>query len=493
MVRRKGRTLQQAAAKAGLADRETVAKYERLGQMPSQLRQARTYRTRPDTFADDWLTVVDMLTAAPELEAKALFDWLCEQGPGRYGEEQLRTFQRRVSGWRALNTERVLSLPQVRLPGEAMQTDGKWLTDLGVTIAGEALVHLIIHSVLPYSDWEWAVVAQSESFLAIQYGFQSAVHELGHVPRYHQTDSTTAATHRLKDDEEEVERTASGRGYNENYLALMKHHDVVPRTTHLNAPNENGDIEAANGAFARALLQHLLLRGSRDFASIADYEAFVQQVARQRNRRRAKRVAEEIAVMRPLTVAPLPERREYRVRVSREGTIRVLKHPYSLPSGTTGKQVTAWVSEWEIEVYYGTQLVRRMPRLTSGGQTDVNYRHVVGSLLRKPGGFRNYRYFDHLFPTPVFRLAWEHLDGRLRAPRAEITYLRILKLAADHLETDVEAALQLALESDDHWDEHTITAAIRPTLPSPPALECGVVDLAAYDQLLHGEADHDLA
>jgi hypothetical protein len=361
-----------------------------------------------------------------------------------------------------------------------------------VTIAGEPFDHLIMHSVLPYSDWEWPVVAQSESFMAIQRGFQSTVVELGHVTKYHQTDSTTAATHRLKDGPDDAERTESGRAYNDNYLALMKHFGVQPRTTHLGTPDENGDVEAANGAFARALVQHLLLRGSRDFETISAYEGFVQDVARQRNSRRAERLAEELAVMRPLTVAPVPDRRDYRVRVSRAGTIRVLNHPYSLPSGMAGMEVTAWVSEWEIEVYVGTHLVRRMPRLTGRGQVDVNYRHVVGSLLRKPGGFRHYRYQECLFPTPVFRWAWEHLDRRMSPPRAEITYLHILKLAADNLETDVELALKLAMDSDERWDEHTITTLVRPTLPVPPPVACGQVDLGAYDRLLHMEARNDL-
>ncbi|HEC36456.1 MAG TPA: IS21 family transposase, partial [Anaerolineae bacterium] len=59
-----------------------------------------------------------MLESAPELEAKALFEWLCEQHLGRYREGQLRTFQRRVATWRALHQEKVAILEQVHRPGE---------------------------------------------------------------------------------------------------------------------------------------------------------------------------------------------------------------------------------------------------------------------------------------------------------------------------------------------------------------------------------------
>ena len=82
---------------------------------------------------------------------------------------------------------------------------------------------------------------------------------------------------------------------------------MQPRTTHRRSPQENGDVESSNGGLKRALEQQLLLRGSRDFATLADYEAFVQRVLQQRNQARQARLAEELAVMRPLpATAELP-------------------------------------------------------------------------------------------------------------------------------------------------------------------------------------------
>lgn len=77
--RNKGKTQEQAAAKANLSSRKTVRKYERLGKLPSELRKAREYRTRSNPFEDDWAEAERMLEKAPELEAKTLFEWLCEQ------------------------------------------------------------------------------------------------------------------------------------------------------------------------------------------------------------------------------------------------------------------------------------------------------------------------------------------------------------------------------------------------------------------------------
>ena len=85
--RSQGKTQQQAAVKVNLRSRKTVQKYEQLGQLPSELKESRGYRTRSDPFEQDWAEIEAKLAAAPELEAKAIFEWLCERDgtpiPGR--------------------------------------------------------------------------------------------------------------------------------------------------------------------------------------------------------------------------------------------------------------------------------------------------------------------------------------------------------------------------------------------------------------------------
>ena len=152
--RKKGRTQEQAAAKANLKSRKTTAKYEQLGLLPSQLKRPRTYRTRPDAFVEDWPQIEQMLDDAPELEAKALFEWLQEQRPTKYQDSQLRTFHRRVARWRALNQSQIATLEQIHEPGELMEFDGTCMTELGITIQGQPFKHLLIHCVLPFSNWE---------------------------------------------------------------------------------------------------------------------------------------------------------------------------------------------------------------------------------------------------------------------------------------------------------------------------------------------------
>lgn len=482
--RKKGKNQEQAAAKANLRSRKTVGKYEKLGVLPSQLQQPRTYRTRPDAFADDWSTLEKMLVDAPELEAKTLFDWLCEQKPDKYQEGQLRTLQRRVSTWRVLNQGKTATFDQVREPGEMIQMDGTWMTELGVTIGGQPFKHMLMHCVLPYSNWEWGRVVQSESLGALRLGLQSTLVKLGYLPRIVQTDNSSAATRRLG--QEETGKAGEKRAYTDEYLHILTHFGLEPRAIHIGASNENGDVEAGNGAFKRSVRQQLLLRGSSDFDTLEAYEAFLFTVLEKRNKLRQERLAEELAVMRPLQATLLSTSGKQRARVSQGSLIRVKEKTYSVPTALIGKMVTVYIHEWSLDIYYASQLIESVPRLIGNETHHVNYRHVIDSLLRKPGGFRRYRYREDLFPALIFRRAWEELDGRYAPRRADLTYLRVLHLAAHHLECDVAAALEVLLANDEAWNDTDVARLLEVEPAIVPMMAQPVAQLQVYDQLLTG-------
>ena len=63
----------------------------------------------------------------------------------------------------------------------------------------------------------------------------------------------------------------------------------------------------------------------------------------------------------------------------------------------------------------------------------IDFRHVIGHLLRKPGAFAGYRWREELFPAPVYRAAYDHLT-RI-STEADRRYLEILKVAADEGQT----------------------------------------------------------
>jgi len=470
--------LGRSALRAGM-HRNTARRYVALGKLPSELKGPRSWRTREDPFAGDWSWIVERLESAPELEAKALFEHLVATHPGRYQEGQLRTLQRRVKQWRAeYGPPKEILLPQQHRAGEALQTDFTWAGELGVTIGGERFEHLLCQSVLPYSNWQSAVACGSESMLALRAGVQEAVFRLGRVPEWHQTDNSTAATHDLR---------TGKRGFNAEYEELMARLGMKPRTIGIGESRQNGDVEALNGALKRRLEQHLLLRGSRDFDRIEDYQAFVDGVLAQANGLRQKRLAEELAVMRPLSAARLPRYRELRTRVTSNGTVQVQNNTYSMPPRLSGETVVVRIFDLHLEVFYGGRCQLTVERLRGEGKHRVDYRHVIWSLVKKPWGFSRYRYRDALFPGALFRRAYEKLSAELPERQADLEYLRVLHLAASTMQCEVETALELLLAEDRLPTVDAVRSLVVEREPEVPAMEPLAVDLASYDELLVAE------
>jgi hypothetical protein len=469
-----------AAMKAGL-DHKTAQKYAQAGKLPSEMPVRRDWRTRSDPFEADWPDMARRLEDAPELDAKTLFEWLLEEKPDRYDPGQLRTFQRRVRDWRALHgPPKEIFFAQEHRPGEAIQTDFTWATELGITIQGEPFPHMLCHPVLPYSNWEWATICRSESLSALRKGMQAALVRLGRVPKYHQTDNSTAATHDL----------ATGkRGFNEDYVALVRHFGMKARTTGVGKKEQNGDVEALNGAMKRRLEQHLLMRGSRDFETEAEYEAWLQSVLMKANALRCKRVAKELAVMLPLSVKCLPEYTEEDVKVSCWSTIRVKRNSYSVPSRLKDELVKVRIYDDRLEVYFKGAHQLTVERQLGRNGHRIDYRHVIWSLVRKPGGFPRYKYREDLFPSLVFREAYDMLSEKMNSERdADIHYLRILHLAASTMESEVEAALKLLLDEGLVPEIDRVKALVAPPEPEHPELSLPEVNLSDYDGLIEGVA-----
>ena len=223
-----------AAAKAGM-DAKTARKYLRLGGVPSELPQVRRWRTRADPFAEIWEDARQLLEVHPGLEAKALFEYLQRQYPGRFSDGQLRTLQRRVKAWRATDgPAKEVFFAQQHAPGHLSPSDFTHMEELGITIQGQA--------------------------------------------------------------------------------------------------HENGDIEQRHYRFKRALDQELLLRGSRDFACVEDYQQVLRALFGRLNAGRRARLAEEIAVMKELPERRMESYKRERVKVDSGSLIYADRNVYSVPS-----------------------------------------------------------------------------------------------------------------------------------------------------------------
>jgi Mu transposase, C-terminal domain len=464
---------------------QTARKYIQAGQCPAELQKPHTWRTRTDPLEKVWPKATAMLRDAPELEAKTLFEYFLNLPGSDLQELHLRTFFRRVRHWRATEgPEREVFFAQERHPGRLLQLDWTHAAELKVTIQGEPLDHLFCQCVLPYSDWQWATRCLSESFLSLVAGLQAALKQLGKCTQYLGTDNSSAATHELE------AMPGRGRGFNSEYLELCTHYDLAPVTINVACPHEHGDVESLNRHLKRRLDQHLILRGSREFSSLEEYDRFVEGILRAANARRQQRLAEELACMRELPTTELAEYREYSPVVSSQSLIRVRKHAYSVPSRLIGHTLRVELYESRMKVYLGREFLFYLPRLRGDRGALVDFRHVIVPLLRKPGAFINYRHREALYPSPVFRAAHDRLVSDHGERPGVIEYLQVLKLAAEASVETVELLVKEKVAGNGKWRAKDLKDALAPPVRKVIELPELTPDLKAYDALLEQEVAH---
>jgi len=475
-LRRTERTLASAAAKAGM-DEKTARKYLKAGKPPSQMRRARSYLTRADNFAGVWRELEALLEREPGLEALTLMEHLCRQYPGQFEMGQLRTLQRRVKRWRAVaGPEREVFFPQEHPPGRQGQSDFTHMKELEVTIGQQPFDHLFYHFTLTCSNWETGTICFGESFESLAEGLQNALWELGAVPAEHRTDNLSAAIIRVG---KRDELTAPYRGLLDHYGLRASHNS--PGRAH-----ENGDVEQSHYRFKRAVGQALSLRGTRDFATRGDYAEFLRELLRRRNSLRRERLATELAVLRPLPTRRLEDYSVVIVKVTRNSTIAVRDNLYSVPSQLIGERVEVRVFAEQLQVWFGNSCVAEMPRLRGEGRHAINYRHVIHSLVRKPGAFAHYRFQQCLFPRLLFRVAYDQLREQYPAT-AERQYVKLLELAATTSEEQVEAILRQLVESGTVISYERVVGAYRSSAAianRPLTVAPVIIELATYDALL---------
>ncbi len=467
-----------AAIKSGMTTK-TARKYLSSNQLPNEMKKDRHWKTRLNIFSPIWPEIEDMLTKSPKLQAITILSYLQDKEPEKYNDNHIRTLQRLLRNWHSTSgNDKPVIFNQELKPGEQSQSDYTVMNDLGVTIAGERFNHLLFHFMLPYSLWEHASLCYSESLESLSHGYEEAVWALGYVAPEHRTDNLTAAT----------QACGNTRLFTKNWKEVMSHYGVIPSRNNPGVSHENGSVEKSHDLLKKAVEQQLMLRGSNNFTDKEQYMHFINQLVASRNSKRLNRFKEEILILKSL-----PNKKYYapvilEVKVTSFSTVRLLKIIYSVPSRLIGYKLRAYIHHNEIKLYYGSTLVETMPQIKDEMCISINYRHIIHSLVRKPGAFANYYYRDYLFPSTIFRAAHDLLVQHYPVNGAK-QYLQILQLAALGSEIDVQLVLELLINSHSIPSFVEVEALLKVPCSSQ-IIDIDIIDpsLDDYDLLLNKTA-----
>ena len=474
-ARRIGRNQLQSADSADISTR-TARRLDGFGRATTS---PRTYRTRVDSFAHVWSSEIEpLLRRDPRLKAVTLFADLQQRHPGRFRDGQVRTLERQVRQWRAIaGPSRPVMFPQEHPPGWQALLDFTDCNELAVTIAGEALPHRLGHVCCPHSGWQFAqVILGGESYPALAETLRLALEELGGVPQTLRTDSLSAAYKNLRQQEDLTNR----------FAALCQHYGCTPTRNNLGVAHENGGVESPNGHLKDRLDQALRLRGSRDFAMLEGYRAFVAGIVAAANAPRAPAIVVERAALAALPRFAAVTWNEGLGTVSRFSLIRVLGLAYMVPSRLIGHRLVVRIYDDHLDFFAGHQAVHSSRRMHSTRRLRlVDYRLCIEALIQKPGAFARLIYRDDLHPNQIYAQTWERLRERVSEYAACRTYVRLLHLAHQHA---CEAALGLRLAELLACDGLPDAEALRVEFAAPapaavPVLQFRTADPAGYDAL----------
>ena len=469
-----------AAAKTGISV-ASARRVEAMTVLPSQ-RPPRHWRTRADPLAAVWDTeVLPMLEGAPSLMAVTVLEELQRRHPEQFGDSVLRTLQRRVGQWRAQNgQEREIYFAQEHPPGRLGLSDFTVADELDVSVGGLAFPHRLYQFAFAHSGWRHArVVLGGESFQALATGLQEALWMAGGVPQEHRTDSLSAAFNNLAEREELTKR----------YQALCDHYGLRPTRNNAGVSHENGAIEARQGSLKTGLEQALLLRGSREFADLAAYEQFVAETVRRLNARCARAWEAERACLKPLPARRTADFEEVDARVSKFGVFTAKSVLYSVPSRLAGHRLKVRLHSAHLEAWLGGVKVFQCERLHASAADrhprQIDWRHMLPSLKRKPGAFARWVLRDAMFPRSEYAQTWESISARLPERQACRLMVDLLDLAdrsgAVAELAQVLAALQARSELP---DIEALRDRFAPRQSAMPVVAVELPATSVYDELL---------
>lgn len=467
-----GHTLKESAIKAGI-DPKTAKKY--LTNDDPWQKTNHSWKTRKDPFEEIWPELENMLSLQPRLEAKTLFSYLLDKYPGQFQEGQLRSLQRKVKKWKGLKGEsKEIYFAQIHHPGDLCSSDFSHMDELKVTIQGHPFPHLIYHFVLTYSNWESVTVCYSENLESLSEGLQNALWQLGGSPKRHRTDRLTAA----------MSNFANQPKFGARYQALLDHYGIEGEKTQASSPNENGDVEQSHHRLKRAIDQALMLRNNRDFSSINEYKFFLRDLTIKRNAARSEKLTKELEHLGELPSKRIQDATILWMKVGKGSTIRVKENTYSVPSRLIGEEIEAHLLGSTLEIWYQGHKIEEYPRLGGTHKARINYHHIIDWLIRKPGAFENYRYKDELYPTSIFRAAYDILI-ETNPQRYVKEYLGILKAASQNGEERVGKILKDMIDKEEIRLECILEALAGPEKIVPiTSVEVSSVDLNVYDLAL---------
>jgi hypothetical protein len=318
--------------------------------------------------------------------------------------------------------------------------------NIKVNIKGKPFEHIFYHFRLPFSGYNYMQVfaGSGESFEKFAQGTQDALNDLGGVPHGFRTDSLSAAFKNLD--------SFAANDVTERYKAFVQHYNMIPYRINPGEGHENGSIESSHRHIKNRIEQSLIVRDSNDFVSISEYRQFIKEVTIEHNKPFTDRIQTEQKSLQSLPEYKAADYTEITAIVNCTSTIHVRRVTYSVPSRLIGETLLVKLYADKLECYLGSDHVITIERapIPKYGKSlhKIDYRHVIDSLVKKPGAFRGATIRDALLPNDNYKRIWDYVNSSMGLKDASKFIVGILYLAAKNdCENKLEAEILNLIEN----------------------------------------------
>jgi hypothetical protein len=313
-------------------------------------------------------------------------------------------------------------------------------------------------------------------------GLQNALWALGGAPLEHRSDSLSAAFRNLDHDARD--------DLTQRYEALCTHYGMRPTRNNRGVAHENGAIESPHGHLKSAARDALLLRGSTDFADLAAYRRFIDEIVSHNNARNGKRIDAERPFLKALPAERTSDYEETRVYVTSAGGFTLRKVFYTVASRLIGHRLRVRLYDDRLELFLGGTALMTLQRGRPGANGRhghvIDYRHVIHALRRKPMALLNLVYRDQLFPREAYRLTFDRLCEQLPERAACKTMVELLSLAHERgCEAQLAQALSQCLADGLLPDLNALRARFAPDPAGLPDVRVQLASLSDYEALVN--------
>jgi transposase len=251
-----------------------------------------------------------------------------------------------------------------------------------------------------------------------------------------------------------VQRVFQGRSRieQESFRTFRSYYSFEARFCNPGCAHEKGDTEGAIGYIRRNYLVPVPVVGNFEELN----EKLLAACLRHGGHRmdgRSETVEclfeREKGYLIPLPAVPFSNLRVLEAKVNKYATVMVDKNHYSVPTSHVGLKVRVQLSVDRVDVFYEGTMIGSHVRVFGNNKWQLDPLHYLELIRRKPGAFDSARVIRQWRPSwpPCLEklLAWfKERQGETAGIK---DFISVLMFYRDHGATEIESAVELALEN----------------------------------------------